>query len=196
MKLNDSVFRLRPVLQGKFASRLISAMLILTLVFSITGCSGKNDAGSAKDASPAAGQTGTGGESQTDCCDDADATASADGQTGKGSGAGEQTIDKEAAFLDEPASKRTIHIGYDGGLCQAAIPIAHHKGFFEAEGLKTELTRTGGTHDNVRDALAAGKIDTTAGMIAGWLKPITNGIDLKFTVGLHTGCASAFVLAD
>jgi NitT/TauT family transport system substrate-binding protein len=33
-------------------------------------------------------------------------------------------------------------------------------------------------------------------MIAGWLKPITNGVDLKFTVGLHTGCASAFVLAD
>ena len=192
MKLNDSVLRLKPVLQGKFASRLISVMLILTLVLSITGCSGQNNAGSAKDAAPAAGQTGTGGESQTD----SDTTASADGLTGKGSGAGEQTIDKEAAFLDEPASKRTIHIGYDGGLCQAAIPIAHHKGFFEAEGLKTELTRTGGTHDNVRDALAAGKIDTTAGMIAGWLKPITNGIDLKFTVGLHTGCASAFVLAD
>jgi NitT/TauT family transport system substrate-binding protein len=33
-------------------------------------------------------------------------------------------------------------------------------------------------------------------MIARWLKPITNGIDLRFTVGLHTGCTSAFVLAD
>jgi NitT/TauT family transport system substrate-binding protein len=103
--------------------------------------------------------------------------------------------DKEAAFALEPASKRAIHIGYDGGLCQAAIPIAQHKGFFAAEGLTTELTKSGGTQDNARDALAGGKIDTSAGMIAGWLKPITNGIDIRFTVGLHTGCTSAFVLS-
>jgi NitT/TauT family transport system substrate-binding protein len=101
---------------------------------------------------------------------------------------------KSGVQLDT-ALERTIHIGYDGGLCQAAIPIAQHKGFFSAEGLKTELTRSGGTQDNARDALAGGKIDTSAGMIAGWLKPITNGIDIRFTVGLHTGCASAFVLA-
>jgi len=104
--------------------------------------------------------------------------------------------DKEAAFALEPASKRAIHIGYDGGLCQAAIPIAQHKGFFTDEGLTTELTKSGGTQDNARDALAGGKIDTSAGMVAGWLKPITNGIDIRFTVGLHTGCTSAFVLKN
>jgi len=102
---------------------------------------------------------------------------------------------KETAFAAEPASSRTIHISYDGGLCQAAIPIAQHKGFFEAEKITTELTKSGGTQDNVREALVAGKIDTSAGMIAGWLKPITNGVDIRFTVGLHTGCTSAFVLA-
>lgn len=105
-------------------------------------------------------------------------------------------VDVEASFQAEPASQRTIHIGYDSGLCQAAIPIAQFKGFFEAEGLSTELTKTGGTLDNARDALAGGKIDTTAGMIASWLKPVTNGVDIRFTVGLHTGCSSAFVLAD
>ncbi|HML45890.1 MAG TPA: ABC transporter substrate-binding protein [Clostridia bacterium] len=104
--------------------------------------------------------------------------------------------EKELAFQAEPASQRTIHIGYDSGLCQAAIPIAHIKGFFAEEGLTTELTKTGGTLDNARDALAGGKIDTSAGMIAGWLKPVTNGVDIRFTVGLHTGCSSAFVLAD
>ncbi|MDR2042830.1 MAG: ABC transporter substrate-binding protein [Clostridium sp.] len=117
-------------------------------------------------------------------------------ETGGAADGADSATDKEAAYRAEPASQRTIHIAYDGGLCQAAIPIAQHKGFFEAEGLTTELTKTGGTQDNTRDALAAGKIDTAAGMIAGWLKPITNGIDLRFTVGLHTGCASAFVLAD
>ena len=112
------------------------------------------------------------------------------------SGSEASAADKEAAFKAEPASQRTIHIGYDSGLCQAAIPIAQFKGFFEKEGLTTELTKSGGTQDNARDALVGGKIDTTAGMIAGWLKPVTNGVDLKFTVGLHTGCASAFVLAE
>jgi NitT/TauT family transport system substrate-binding protein len=167
--------------------RIISVLLILTLIFSITGCSQKTGAGADKAITPAsADQSGTGETSTGDQAGSKETvSASAD-----------QGVDKEAAYKAEPASSRTIHIGYDGGLCQAAIPIAQHKGFFEAEGLQTELTKTGGTHDNARDALAAGKIDTTAGMIAGWLKPITNGVDLKFTVGLHTGCASAFVLAD
>ncbi|MDR1569596.1 MAG: ABC transporter substrate-binding protein [Oscillospiraceae bacterium] len=98
----------------------------------------------------------------------------------------------EAAYASEPASQRAIHIGYDGGLCQAAIPIAQEKGFFAAEGLTTELTRS----ESARDALAAGKLDTSAGMIAAWLVPIRNGVDIVFTVGLHTGCASAVVLAD
>jgi NitT/TauT family transport system substrate-binding protein len=98
----------------------------------------------------------------------------------------------EAAYKAEPASRRVINIGYDGGLCQASIPIAQTKGFFEAEGLKTKLTRS----ESPRDAIAGGKIDTSAGMIAAWLKPISNGVDIVFTVGLHTGCASAIVLTN
>ncbi|MDR3164184.1 MAG: ABC transporter substrate-binding protein [Synergistaceae bacterium] len=98
----------------------------------------------------------------------------------------------QAAYKSEPASGRVINIGYDGGLCQAAIPIAQNKGFFTAEGLETKLTRS----ESARDAIAGGKIDTSAGMIAAWLKPITNGVDIVFTVGLHTGCASAIVLSD
>ena len=98
----------------------------------------------------------------------------------------------EAAYKAEPAANRVIHIGYNGGLCQAPIAIAQEKGFFQAEGLNTELTRA----EDTRDAIVGGKIDTSAGMVAGWLKPITSGVDLVFTVGLHTGCASAVVLVD
>ncbi len=156
--------------------RIISVLLILTLLLSIAGCSQKSGTGGDKETAPVSGGQAADKEAASTPAD--------------------QAVDKETAFKAEPAANRAIHIGYDGGLCQAAIPIAYHKGFFEAEGLTAELTKTGGTHDNARDALAAGKIDTTAGMVAGWLKPITNGVDLKFTVGLHTGCASAFVLAD
>jgi len=98
----------------------------------------------------------------------------------------------EAAFRAEPAAQREIRIGYGGSLCQAAIAIAQEKGFFAAEGLNTVLTRV----EDARDAIVGGKIDTSAGMVAGWLKPITSGVDLVFTVGLHTGCASAIALAD
>ena len=105
-------------------------------------------------------------------------------QTGTGGG---------ASVSAEPAMSREINIGYDGGLCQGVIAIAQEKGFFAAEGLtNTKLVKS----ENARDAMAGGKLDTSAGMIAVWLKPISNGIDITFTVGLHTGCTSAVVLAD
>ncbi|MDR1600351.1 MAG: ABC transporter substrate-binding protein [Oscillospiraceae bacterium] len=101
--------------------------------------------------------------------------------------------DYQAQFETEAAYGQLIRIGYDGGLCQAAIPIAQEKGFFAAEGLNTALTRGG---DSARDAIVGGKIDTSAGMIAEWLKAVTNGVDIVFTVGLHTGCTSVITLAD
>ncbi|MCL2223520.1 MAG: ABC transporter substrate-binding protein [Defluviitaleaceae bacterium] len=90
---------------------------------------------------------------------------------------------------------RVIRLGFEGGLCQGAIPLAHIKGFFAEEGLETEIVVTGDLVSS-RDALMAGHIDTVAGMLAGWFVPVTQGLDIQFTLGLHTGCASAFVLAD
>jgi len=98
----------------------------------------------------------------------------------------------DEAYKNEPAYGRTINIGYDGGLCQGVVAIAHEKGFFADQGLDTQLVKT----DNSRDAIAAGKLDTAAGMIAVWLKPISTGVDIVFTNGLHTGCTSAIVLTD
>jgi NitT/TauT family transport system substrate-binding protein len=88
-----------------------------------------------------------------------------------------------------------IRLGFEGGLCQAAIPLAHILGFFEDEGLETEIVVTGDLVSS-RDSLMAGHIDTVAGMLAGWFVPVANGMDIRFTQGLHTGCATAFVLVD
>lgn len=98
----------------------------------------------------------------------------------------------QALYEKEPASKRTINISYDGGLCLAAIPIAKDKGYFDEEGLTTKLVSA----PDARDALAAGKIDTAIGMLTDWVTSIQNGVELQFTVALHTGCTSAAVLAD
>ena len=41
-----------------------------------------------------------------------------------------QAETEDEAWKKEPAYGTTIHVGYDGGLCQAAIPLAYLKGFF------------------------------------------------------------------
>ena len=51
------------------------------------------------------------------------------------------TPEEEAAWKKEPAYGKTIRIGYNGGLCLGTFGIAQMKGFYEAEGLKTEITR-------------------------------------------------------
>ncbi|MCL2220963.1 MAG: ABC transporter substrate-binding protein [Oscillospiraceae bacterium] len=110
-------------------------------------------------------------------------------------GENDRQNDTPGAFEDEVGAARAIRLGFEGGLCQAAIPLAHLLGYFTEEGLETEIVVTGDLVSS-RDALAAGHIDTVAGMLAGWFVPVTQGIDLQFTLGLHTGCASAFVLVD
>ena len=98
-------------------------------------------------------------------------------------------------FDEEAGGRRTINIGFEGGICQAPIALAHLMGFFEEEGLDTNLRLTGDLVTS-RDLLAAGQIDVAGGMLAGWFVPIIAGVDARITLGLHTGCASAFVLAD
>jgi NitT/TauT family transport system substrate-binding protein len=42
--------------------------------------------------------------------------------------------------------------------------------------------------------IASGKIDATDGVLQAWLKPIQEGLDVRFTEGLQSGCISAIVL--
>ena len=46
------------------------------------------------------------------------------------------------------------------------------------------------------DALGTGKIDIARGHIATILVPAVNGVQMKFTTGIHTGGKSSCVLAD
>lgn len=100
--------------------------------------------------------------------------------------------EKEAAFKLEEAANRTINIGYDGGICLATPAIAQMQGYFEAEGLKTELVRS----EAAKEAIGTGKLDTSGNFIAAWAVPAVNGINMKFVAGANTGCQSLYVLAD
>ena len=84
--------------------------------------------------------------------------------------------EEDAAWKKEPAYEKTIRIGYNGGLCLGTFGIAQMKGFYEAEGLKTEITRYQGGSSAQGDAIGTGKIDVTDNHIATLLIPIMKSV--------------------
>ncbi|BDF79696.1 hypothetical protein HMPREF7215_1648 [Pyramidobacter piscolens W5455] len=99
--------------------------------------------------------------------------------------------EEDAAWKKEPAYGRVINVGYNGGLCLGTFGIADIKGFYAEEGLKVKITRM--TKDV--DAIGTGKVDVVGGHIAKFIIPTVNGVRMKFTTGIHTGCKSLYVLA-
>ena len=89
--------------------------------------------------------------------------------------------------------KKKVTIAYAGGTCEAPVFVAYHKGFFEDEGLSVELVQAG--FDELKQGLATGKVDAALANLA-WFKPIEQGMSLKLTAGIHTGCIKAVVPPD
>ncbi|HHV61526.1 MAG TPA: ABC transporter substrate-binding protein [Firmicutes bacterium] len=82
---------------------------------------------------------------------------------------------------------KTVKIAnYGGGVCFSPLYVAKEKGFFEKEGLNAELVRV--DFEGTKEGLATGKIDAALGLFYKWIKPVEQGMDIKFTAGLHTGC--------
>src|SRR6267142_6881747 len=79
-----------------------------------------------------------------------------------------------------------IRVGYIGLTCEAPIFTAYEKGFFKEEGLDVELVRC--QWATYKDALALGRFDVTHHLVMYFLKPIEQGLDVKFTGGIHRGC--------
>lgn len=79
-----------------------------------------------------------------------------------------------------------IRVGYIGLTCEAPIFTAVEKGFFKDEGLEVELVRC--EWATYKDALALGRFDVTHHLVMYFLKPIEQGLDVKFTGGIHRGC--------
>jgi NitT/TauT family transport system substrate-binding protein len=78
-------------------------------------------------------------------------------------------------------------ISYAGGTCKAPIYVAYQKGFFKDEGLDVDLVQAG--FDQLKLSLDSGDIDATQANFA-WFKPIEQGLNIKLTAGIHTGCIS------
>jgi len=79
-----------------------------------------------------------------------------------------------------------IRVGYIGLTCEAPIFTAYEKGFFKEEGLDVEFVRC--EWATYKDALALGQFDITHHLVMYFLKPLEQGLDVKFTGGIHRGC--------
>ena len=85
-----------------------------------------------------------------------------------------------------PGGTMKVRVGYIGLTCEAPIFTAVEKGFFKEEGLDVELVRC--QWATYKDALALGRFDVTHHLVMYFLKPIEQGLDVKFTGGIHRGC--------
>jgi NitT/TauT family transport system substrate-binding protein len=84
------------------------------------------------------------------------------------------------------AESNKVRIGYIGLTCEAPIFTAVEKGFFKEEGLDISLVKC--DWKNYKDVLALGGFDVTHHLVMYFLKPIEQGLDVKFTAGIHRGC--------
>lgn len=87
---------------------------------------------------------------------------------------------------DADANSNKIRVGYIGLTCEAPIFSAVEKGFFKEEGLDVSLVKC--EWANYKDVLALGGFDITHHLVMYFLKPIEQGLDVKFTGGIHRGC--------
>lgn len=83
-------------------------------------------------------------------------------------------------------------------LCLAPLHIAIINGYFDEEfekiGQEYELVTSNIT--TVTEQLSSKKINAGYGLTGSLMQPISNGLDLVFTTGLHTGCTKYYVKND
>src|SRR5262245_27050498 len=79
-----------------------------------------------------------------------------------------------------------IKVGYIGLTCEAPLFMAQENGFFKEEGLEVEMVKC--EWSKYKDVLALGGFDITHHLIMMFLKPLEQGLNVKFTGGVHTGC--------
>lgn len=79
-----------------------------------------------------------------------------------------------------------MKVAYLGLTCEAPIFMAYENDYFKDEGLDVELVKT--DWDGLREGLGLGRFDANHTLVMYLLKPIEQGMDVKITGGIHTGC--------
>lgn len=85
-----------------------------------------------------------------------------------------------------------VKLGWSGtGICLVSVPAAEAKGFFVKHGVDVDIVKYGGNFDLALESLASGKIDASVNFVLRYLKPLEQGVKIRFTGALHGGCIRA-----
>lgn len=107
-----------------------------------------------------------------------------------GCGATEQGNESRAADGED----YVVRVGYGTGLCHAPLHIAIANGYFDEEGLKYEAINIESAV--ISEAVGAGQVDAGFGLVGKFVQPLENGLPMKLTAGIHTGCTKLVVPSD
>ena len=110
------------------------------------------------------------------------------------SACGSSSADSSAADGASDSGATHLRLIYSPSLCAAPMYIAIENGYFEDEGLDIEQVTVDAAH--VSEAIGADQVDVGMGLIGKLLQPLENGLPIKFTTGLHTGCTKLLVPGD
>jgi len=102
-------------------------------------------------------------------------------------------LTEEEAWKLEPRYGTKLYYYISDG-CSAGPSVAEALGYYEEAGLIVEGLKGEGSSDV--DALGTGAVDVNVGHFAKQIVPATNGVDLVFVGGAHSGCKSLVVMAD
>ena len=92
------------------------------------------------------------------------------------------------AAASQPTGE-VIKAGWNGsGICLISQPVAQAKGFFKKHGANVEFVNFGSNFAQGVEAVAAGKVDTYVNFILQYLKPLEQGVNVRFTGTVHGGC--------
>ncbi|MDQ0204522.1 ABC transporter substrate-binding protein [Pectinatus haikarae] len=111
--------------------------------------------------------------------------------------AGCGTQDKNTAEGNGPAPENAddknfvLKVGYSGSLCEAPLHMAIEKGFFAEEGLTVDAVKL--APGTAFESISSGKTDAGFNLLANLVQPLSNGLPVKLTAGLHTGCDKVLV---
>lgn len=105
-------------------------------------------------------------------------------------GCGQQSKDT-AAENNTNDDNFVLKVGYSGSLCEAPLHMAIEKGFFAEEGLKVDPIKL--APGTAFESISSGQTDAGFNLMANLIQPLSNGLPVKLTVGLHTGCDKVLV---
>ena len=163
----------------KRMKRVLCLLLCLAMAFSLAACSKEEGQQGGSDVNQP-GEEKNPAENNDDPADKEGEPADGDAE-----------LSEEEAMKLEPAYGTELHYMMGSG-CTAGPAVAELKGFYEELGLNVKGVKA----ESDVEALGTGQVEINVGHIAKQFVPATNGVDIVFVGGAHSGCKTLFVLAD